>query len=205
MGIQIREGIEGEAAEVAGGVFGVIDIEHGAAYAAALHALIDAGEESISPEGLARAWRTTAGEQGDITWQVGVFGAETPGNPGAHAGISDAGKTSVDAEFSRGVVELVSGHGFDEADVVHDFGKLWKAVADPGTGLAVLREGELRAHELGHALDEGEALAFEEAGGAVEAIEALEFWLVVEEFELAGRTGHVEEDDALGTGLHLRR
>jgi hypothetical protein len=66
-------------------------------------------------------------------------------------------------------------------------------------------ERELRAEHFRDALDEGEALAFEEFLRAVLAVVFGEFRFVVEQVERAGRAGHVQVDHAPDLRLEHRR
>ncbi len=57
---------------------------------------------------------------------------------------------------------------------------------------------KLRAEHLRHALNEGEAFAFEKRLRTIPAVQFGQFRLVVEHLQRAWRAGHVHEDDALG-------
>ena len=103
------------------------------------------------------------------------------------------------------MVELIGAHGFDEAKIVDVLFQMWQAVRHPLAAFSRLMKGILRAQQLGHAADEGKALAGQEGSRAVLAIELGQFGFVIEEFQLARRAGHVQIDDALGAGGKLRR
>ena len=96
----------------------------------------------------------------------------------------------------------------DEGDVVDDLGGVRQQFADPGAGLAVLLEnlnmdaahGKV-ALAGGHA---GDALAHADGARAGRCPGSLgECGLVVEEIDLGGAAGLVEEDDALGLGREV--
>src|SRR5262249_30298955 len=74
-----------------------------------------------------------------------------------------------------------------------------------GTALPRLVKRVHRPQELGDTRYESEALALEEGGRAVPAIESGQLRLVVEQLELARRTRHVQINDPPDSGRELRR
>ena len=94
-------------------------------------------------------------------------------------------------KLGRGMVELIGMNRLQEADIIDNLAEMRQQVRDPGPRLAVLLERGLWPQHLGHAHNKGEALAVQERLGAVEPVEAVKVWLMVEEFELRRSTGHV--------------
>ena len=171
------------------------------------HALVGARQHAAAPEGGAATGAARAALQDDEAGEVGALAAEAVGHPGAHARAAEQAAAGVHEELRRGVVEEVGLAGLDEAEVVGNRGRVREHIAHPCSALAVLLELLVMAEEV-HAVaraHEGEALAFDEAGGDGLAVEFVELGLVVEELQLAGAAGHEEVDDALGLGLMVRR
>ncbi len=69
----------------------------------------------------------------------------------------------------------------------------------------MLSEGELAGQDLGNALDEGEAFAFEKRRWSVLHVQFFELRLVIEQLQLRRRTGHVQVDHSLGLRRDHRR
>ena len=107
-------------------------------------------------------------------------------------------------ELARRVVEGVGDHGFDDGDVVHNFGEVWEEFGDFGAALTVLLKFELWTEKSGIGIDEGGAIAFQEFGRWESAIELSQLRLVVKEFEMTGSTGHEKKDDVFGFGGEWR-
>src|SRR5204862_6671865 len=70
-------------------------------------------------------------------------------------------------------------------------------LADPRAAAAMLRELVRRAEHLGHALDEREALAFEQFLRARLQVQLCQLRLPIEHVERGRRAGHVEVNDGL--------
>src|SRR5690606_17023642 len=96
-------------------------------------------------------------------------------------------------------------HRADEADVVDMAVKVGQPVGNPRSIASRLVKRKLSAQHLWHPTDEGEALPFEKRRGAIEAVEFLQVGLVVEELELARRSGHVKINHPPGFCGELRR
>ena len=103
------------------------------------------------------------------------------------------------------MVELVGVHRADDGQLVGDGGEIRQQFGHFDARLAVFGELVRRAEHLRHALDEREPLLLEERFGAGLAVQLLQLRLVVEQFELRRRAGHVQVDDVLGLGGEVRR
>ncbi len=103
------------------------------------------------------------------------------------------------------MVELVGLHRLDQAQLVDQFFGVRHPVGNPGAVLAGLVKRKLRPQHLGNAADEGKTFALQEGFRAVMAIETAKGRLVVEQFQLAGGTAHVQVDHPLDLGGKLRR
>ena len=110
------------------------------------------------------------------------------------------GEAGIEEELGGGVVELVGGAGFNDAEVVGNGPEGGEGRAEGGLGFSVLLELELGAHDGGVGLDEGVALVADDGLGEGGAFVLGEFGFGVEEFELTWGTGHEEMDDGLGFG-----
>ncbi len=118
----------------------------------------------------------------------------------AHARIA-----GLHQQLRRRVVELVGAHRLDETQIVDLSFQVRQPIGDPGAVLAGLMEGILGTQQLGHATDEGKALAGQVRLRTVRAVEARQHRLVFEQFQLAGRPAHVQVDHAPHLGRELRR
>ena len=108
-------------------------------------------------------------------------------------------------QLSRPVVELVRLDRFQEAQIVDLLGQVGHQLRHPCTGITVLLEIILRPQHARRAVDEREAFAFQERLRALLAVELFEIRLVVEQFQLAGCTDHVQVDHPLDLGRLRRR
>jgi hypothetical protein len=101
------------------------------------------------------------------------------------------------------MVELVGVHGLHEAQMIRDLGEVRHAVRDPCAALAVLLERVLWAEHFWNALDERELFTGQKRLRAFLAVELFELGFVIEEFELARSTGHVQVNHALCAGRKM--
>ena len=137
------------------------------------------------------------GHDGDEAGEVFVFGAESVGDPTAHGRADEVGRAGVKEEGGGSVRDAFGVHGVDEAEVIDVLADVWKKFADVLTALAVLLEVPEWFQEL--------ALAFFSEGGFPNAHEVVALAIafdklrfVVEAVDVAGPTGHEEEDDSFG-------
>ena len=119
--------------------------------------------------------------------------------------MAQARIAGLDQQLRRGMVELVGAHGLDDAEIVDLLFQVRQPVGDPGAALSRLVKGKLRAQQFGHAADEGKALSLQKRSRTILAMKLLQFGLVVEQFQLAGRAAHVQIDNPLGAAAELRR
>ena len=92
------------------------------------------------------------------------------------------------------MVDLVGRESTEEAELVDNCRRVRQQLADRGPALTVTCKRSLAPHQSGESrIDKGEALALDQTGRRCLSIEFLESLLVLEEFELAGCTGHVEK------------
>ena len=168
---------------------------------AQLDALMFGGEEAAAPltrgDGLGRT-TLAGGDQHDEAWQVLGFGAESVGDPGAHARPARDLRAGVHEHVRGVVIDRVRRHRADDADVVGDLADMREELREFGAVLPVLRELELRAlaDEL-LALELRELLAGGEALRHALAVHLGESGLMVEELELRWAAGHGQPDDTL--------
>jgi len=113
--------------------------------------------------------------------------------------------TGAEHYLSRGVVDRIGLHGFDEAEVVNVFGDIGQEFADLDTALAVPVEFEFRAEQSGLGIDEGGAIAFEQFGGRQFAVMFNQFLFMIEKIEVAGGACLEYVDDAFRFRGEVRR
>ena len=108
----------------------------------------------------------------------------------------------------RVVIDRLGVHRLDEAELVGDLRRVRQQLADPGAGLAVLRELEHRRRDRetglrrGHA---GEPLAHADRVGQLGAAQLRQLRLVVEQIHLRRRAGLEQIDHALRLGREVRQ
>ena len=98
---------------------------------AALHALIDAGQEAGAPKLFTAIGLLTARDQNDEAGKILVLGAQSVQNPGAHRRIAEASITSLNQQLRRCMIKLISVHGFYEAYVIYMLFEMRQAVGKP--------------------------------------------------------------------------
>jgi hypothetical protein len=102
------------------------------------------------------------------------------------------------------MIELVRVQAFDEANLVDDLSEVRQAIAQPGPAPAMLTERILRPQQLWDSLDEREPFALQILLRTILPVVTVQFRLVVEQFQMTGRAGHVQEDHAFGLGPEVR-
>ena len=143
---------------------GVGDEEDGVALRAALDALVHRREEAAAEDAPPGVGLVAAGEEDDKAGQVLVLAPQPVGHPRAHARTSEARAARLQEKLAGRVVELVGVHRLQDRHLVHDPGEVRQQVRDDGAGVAARLEVRLRAEHLGDALDEREALPFQQRG-----------------------------------------
>src|SRR5262249_5108056 len=88
---------------------------------------------------------------------------------------------------------------------VEVFFQLRQLVGNPMSALANLVKGILRTQHFWNATNKGKSFALEKRSRTILSIELRQGGLVVEKFQLAGRTGHVHINHPFGAGVELRR
>ena len=92
----------------------------------------------------------------------------------------------------------------DERHLVDHFRGVGHDLCHPSSRLAMLLELEDRAEQLRDSLEKGEPLPLDQVLGDRLAVIFRQLRFVVEEFELRGRAGHQQENDALGLRREVR-
>src|SRR5882672_7512464 len=103
------------------------------------------------------------------------------------------------------MVELLRAHGLDQAQVVHVFFQMGQSVGNPLPTLSRLMKWILRSQQLRHTIDKSEALTGQERSRAILSIKPRQFRFMFEEFQLTGRSRHVQVDDPPRLGGKLWR
>jgi hypothetical protein len=189
---ELIEGVDGiERVLLRGGIDAVriVEEEHRLRAAAELDAVVE------------RRQAFAAGGEDDEAGEVFRILAEAVEAPRAEARPAELHGPGVHHALGRGMVEGVRHHRLHDGDVVRDLRGVRQQLGEFGPRLPVLGELELRPEALRVRVDERGPVAFEELGRREFAVLPGEFGLVVEQFEVAGRAGLEEEDDA----LRLRR
>ena len=83
-------------------------------------------------------------QQHDERRQVLVLAAQSITEPRAHAWPAGLLEAGLDERDRRVVIDRLGVHRLDDGDVVDDLRGVREKLADPGAGLAVLGERELR-------------------------------------------------------------
>ena len=196
--VEGADGVVEATLAFAGNAFGAAEVEDGVALSSEGNALKGGWEEAAGPERIAGAGAAWSALEDDKAGKVFGFAAEAVGDPRAHAGSAGGLKAGVHKELGGSVIEDVGRHAAQPDDFVDDLAVVWKEFADRHPALSVALELALTAEEGFVALEEGEALALHKAFGRSLAVVFAELGLVLEEVELAGGSGHVEENDVLG-------
>src|SRR5581483_207773 len=102
-------------------------------------------------------------------------------------------------------VELRGAQRPDDGNLIGDLRKVRKKLGDLRARLMPFLERIGGTQELGHAFDEGKALALEEFLRHVLSVEFLKLRLEVEKIDLRWRPSHEEINHALGLGRKMRR
>src|ERR1700681_881021 len=159
---------------------------------AALHSLVNAREEAGTPQLFAAVRRFTSRKQYDESRQILILCAKPVEYPGTDGRVSKSRVAGVYQQLRGRVIELVGMHRLDEAQIVNVLFQVRQAVGNPVAALSDLVERGLRPQKLGNAADECETLARQKRRGTILAIEPFQVRLVLEKFQLAGRSGHVQ-------------
>ena len=83
--------------------------------------------------------------------------------------------------------------------------QMWQAIGNPVTALADLVKRVLRPQQFRNTADECEALSRQKGRGTILAVQSLQVRLVLEQLQLAGRSGHVQINHAPHFSRKLRR
>ena len=167
------------------------------------HPLVSRRKESAAPARLAAVGVVLAREQDDEGGKVAVLAPEPVTEPRAETGPADHLVAGVHEDLRRRVIELRRAHRAHDRDVVGDFRKIGQQFRDLRSRLSVFLELEWRSQQLRRALDEGEALAFDELLGDVFPVVPGEGRLGIEEIDLGWRPGHEQIDDSFDLGREM--
>ena len=147
-------------------------------------------------------------DHGDERGQVLIFTTQSVRQPGADAGPARELGTSLEEGDGGVVIDRLGMHRLDEAQVVHDLGRVRQEFADPCPALAVpgeLERGRGRGEaglSGGHA---GQALTHANRVRQLGAAQRVEFRLVIEQVHLRGSAGLEQVDDAFGFRRKVRQ
>ena len=202
LGVEGIDGVDVEALPITADPGRVAQIKHGVAFAAKLHPLILARQKATRPlPGGDRLVLTTAAQGGQHhkAGQVGRLAAEAVGDPGPHARPASNLAASVHEHVGGVMVDGVSGHRPDQADVAEHRADLGKQAADFGAVRPHLFKGVLRGEaDQWPALQLRQLLALGQALRHRLAVELGQLRLGVEGFQLGRPTGHRHPDHPLG-------
>jgi hypothetical protein len=202
--VQLAQGVEGLATQVAAHARRIRNEEHGITFGAALHALEDRGSEATAPASLASAWLGAARDHHHEAGQVFILGAKSISRPRPHRGTPLALEAGEEQQLGRRVVELARVHRAHHAKIVGDGLEVGHGVAHPHAGLAVLGELPRGAHQFRDTGGEGETAPFEDGLRAILPVVFHQFGFVVEEVEVRRRARHVQVDDAFRFRVEMR-
>src|SRR5437660_4291276 len=147
---------------------------------AALHSLVNTGQEAGTPQLFAPIRRLSPREQYDESRQILILRAQSVEHPRTERSITEARIARVHQQLRGRVIELVGTHGLDEANVVNVLFQMRQAVGNPLTALSDLVERILRPQKFGNPADECETLSRQKGRGTILAIELLQIRLVFE-------------------------
>ena len=105
-------------------------------------------------------------------------------------------------QVGAGVEREAGNHGAHDCQIVHTLGDVGEEFADPGTGLAVLREGPRALEPLAVGLFFRTDLIEAVEGFAVEGSE---FWFGIEGVDVGDAAGHKTENDVFDFGREVKR
>ena len=172
--MQLREPIEHLAPAWPRDAVGVLQVQHRVLAAAKLHALVNAGQEPVSPEPrVKRLINPVLGNEDNKGRKIFVRAAESIAEPGAHAGAAGELGAGLEKRDGRVVVDRFGVHRSDETQLVHHLCCPGQQLAYPRAALAVLPEFEKgtghrqRRLKTRHA---GEPLSHAHLGGKVFAV-----------------------------------
>src|SRR5262249_49142404 len=124
--------------------------------------LMGGRKESAAPARLSTVGVVLAREQDDERGKIAALAAQPVTEPRAEAGAANHLMAGVHEDLSRRVIELRRLDRAHDRDVVRDLRQIGQQLRDLRTRLSVFLELEWRGQQLRRALDEGEALAFDE-------------------------------------------
>ena len=107
-------------------------------------------------------------------------------------------------QLRRGMIELVSVHRLDKADIVNVLFDMRQPIGKPQAAFSGAVKRILRAQHFRHAANKSEALADQKRRRTILTVELGQLRFVIEEFQLAGRARHVQINDALGVSRKFR-
>src|SRR5438876_11731708 len=100
------------------------------------------GQETAAPIGGAAAGALGAGTEHDIGRQIRGLAAESVSDPRAHAGPAKLLRAGIHENLTRRMIERVGVHGFDDGNIVGDFGEMREKFRKLSSRLAMPRELE---------------------------------------------------------------
>ena len=103
------------------------------------------------------------------------------------------------------MVKLIGGYRLQEGQIVHGVRQMGKVFAEPGPTFSVLGESGLGGKHFRYAADERKFFTLQERGRTVQPIEFKQFGFVVKEFQLGGRSGHMQVDHRFCLASKLRK
>ena len=190
----------------------VREIQHRIANRSELHALVLAGQKSAAPQPIVK--RLIAGPSGALRHhhhkgrKIVVLASEPVRNPRPDARPPGQLRSGLEERDAGIVIDGFGVHRLDEAQVVDDLCRVRQQLADPRTGLSVLRELEHRRRHRkgrlrrGHA---GQTLPHPDRGRQLRAAQIVQPRLVVEHVHLRRPARLKQIDHALGRGREMRQ
>ena len=159
--VQLRDSVEHAPARGFVDAGRVGQIQHRIARGAEVHALIFRRQKSAAPQAreqrLVRIDGARLRDQHHERRQILVLAAQPIADPRPHAGPSRLLAAGLDERDRRIVIDRLGVGRLDDGDVVDDLGVMRQQLAEPGAGLAVLREVEERLGDRQRRLARGHA------------------------------------------------
>ena len=141
------------------------------------------------------------GLDGDEAGQVLVLGAQPVECPGTHAWPREGERSRKQLEHGRSVVDALSDHRADHAQIVRASGDLGEQLADGNAAFAAPLEFPGGAHQAAGLLGIEGQRALDRQGLAVVAVQA---GFRIEGVDVRDTAVHEQEDDSLGPGSEVR-
>ena len=158
-------------------------------------------QETAAPVRRAAARAFLPGVEDDVGRQVLRLAAESVSAPRAEARPSELHRAGVHENLRRRVIKRIRVHRLYNGEVIDHSGEVRKQFGKLRAALAVFRELELRPEQRGIRIDERGAIALEQFGGRQLAVPLRQLRLVVEQLQMARRSGH----EKINHPLRLRR